>query len=925
MRSVEDLVFRARMEGVSETTRELGNLGRAFEDLGQKSSADIKAAGLERLATTTGALSNKLLGLGGAGVAALGMLGKAAMDAENAMARMKTAFDGNEKAARAAYTQLKRYADVTPFGTSEVVAAGAKLQGVGLPYQKWTELAGQMAAANQKPLMQAVEAIVDAQSGQYERMLEFNIRPDTLVPYGGTGKGGSGQGAEGIKKNMDALEQHINTKWSTAMANAAKTVAGQWSTLEGGLESLGSSFGQFLLPEMMKFVQWSIKMVDKVNALDDAAKGEIVTFLKWGTAITLGVAGLLRLASIIATVKLAMMGSQIAQARTIALQKAETAAVREGVVAYNEKAYAETWAATAGSKGAAASAARSSLWSKGGLLRLGGGALGLGMVAGGFYMGMKDAQQAERERQQGLWHNPTNAVVGALMASGGAMLAVKSLLNTDLKTTLIVGVAAGILYGFSRLAGKYDARFSVEGIKDTIQAAVSGGFPSSAIDKTVLKMLGGYFEGRASGIASAAIGAFGEAEKGTRLLQDPYGNIIRRDTGYNQAAQDTTAIMHQISHGNVGGLMGYVAGQTPQSGRVGAMESQYGRMQATAAAGLREMAGFADMAVHLAERAKFTEIRTGKKPIEDYYGVAGKAMDVLEDSTRKFAEGLRDAAQAIRDARMDIFNRQLKAVGDTLSAIDAELLPESMLESARQRRDAITARMYREQMASGQDLDAADLARDLNMTHLREKRSDQQDAIDEMMEDLALLQGEYSLRRDVGDLKGRAAREAQASMPRLFEAGGPTIGDMVGIGRNIYDALKAMDPHKAEQFSQDFARWRLGLLKDQDKRNPNIAREILSTGGVSGLAEAEISQVVSGGYFGTRRQGVFGPYRLSGAAASRVRASTSQENEKHVRIDMYLHPDAGAMDDLANAATTQVIRTLPKAFRGEGFTLQMQP
>lgn len=932
MRSVEELVFKARMEGVSEATKAMGDLGRAFAELGQKSTGDVNAAGLERLASTTGALSNQLLGLGGAGAAALGVLGKAAMDAESRMSRLKTAFRGNGEQARAASVWLEKYADSTPFKTSDIVQAGTAIRATGLDMQKWTGIAAKMAAANPgKSISDAAEAIKDAKTGEMERLKEFMVTPGDLAAYGGPGQGG----ATNAEANMKALALFVEDRFGTALSDAMQTTAGQISTTMSKIEKAGAGLGRFLLPEINKTLASVTRLTDGLAGLDEQTQREIVGVLKWGTVVALAGAGVLKAASIVATLKIAMMGSQVAQAKQIALQKAETAAVREGVVAYNEKAEAYLASAAAGSRAGTAGAASAvrggggGLWSRGGLLRMGGGLLGLGMVAGGLYWGMRDSQLAERERQQGLWHNPAGVIGGALLTSGGAMLAVKSLLNTDLKTTLIVGVAAGILYGFSRLAGRYNERFSPEGIKDTITAAISGGYPSGNIDKGMLARLKEYFGGRAAGLADAAVGAFDVAAKGRRLYQDPYGNIVRRDPTYTQSAYDVNAIMGQVAHHNTSGLMGYLTEQVPQSGRLSAMQAQYGRLQASASASIGQLASQAAMAVGMAEGAKRIELRTGRKPMEDYYKIADDAMNVLEDNVRTFAEGLRDAAIAIREARIDNIDDDLKGIGDMLSAVEGELLPESMRAGLRARRDQLVAGRVGEMQAMGLDRDARAYMMQAELTRRREARSDQQDAIDTVRDVLQNYMGEFDVYRDYGKLTRSQQAAMQGAAPEWFGRGAhaaPTKEEILDVAGDAYDAMmQAGQTKEARQLSLDMVRWQMGLLGGKDKRSPNIAREILSTGGVSGLAEASISQIVSGGYLGVRRQGVFGPYRLSGAAASRVRASVSQENEKHVRIDMYLHPDAGAMDDLANAATTQVIQTLPKAFRGGAMTLQMQP
>jgi hypothetical protein len=42
-------------------------------------------------------------------------------------------------------------------------------------------------------------------------------------------------------------------------------------------------------------------------------------------------------------------------------------------------------------------------------------------------------------------------------------------------------------------------------------------------------------------------------------------------------------------------------------------------------------------------------------------------------------------------------------------------------------------------------------------------------------------------------------------------------------------------------------------------------------------------------------------------------------------MDLYVHPDNGAADAIAQDAVSRTIRLLPKAFRGAGMNAQMQP
>jgi hypothetical protein len=774
-------------------------------------------------------------------------------------------------------------------------------------------------------------------------MLEFNIRPDTLTPFGGTGKGGAAQGAEGIQKNMEALAQYIQTKWPGAIEEAAKTTAGQLSTLEGNIETLAESVGRNLLPEINKGMHALSGMVEKFNNLDDQTKADIVTMLKWGTVGALLVSGGLKLAATMATLRIAMATASIARAQTIASQKAETAAVQESVVAYNEKAAAYIRAAGAGANmtaaeraAAAAGAGRGGLWSKGSPLRIGLGVAGLGLMGYGFYQGYRGGQATANQsladatvKNAGFWG-------GAGMTSLGAMVAAKSLLNTDLKTTLIIGVAAGIVYGFSRVAGRWNANYSPEGIKDQIEAAITGTRPKSRLDEAVLagmqksldrfaqvpEAMGKVFERMASGIAETAGTKYGELIR--RQWDDIPADVrAANPKAFNPFAPGYVDILATLrgtqDQGLFGATMGRIAGGVPQSGRLGAMAKQYDVMMQE---GQKTLHAMAMMDWQLQQNGQ-------RKSSVDYAEAAQKAMATLEDATRGFATGLQDAATKIREAKLDQLDRDLKAIGDTLSAVEAGLIGEGIKGSVRARRDRLLQQRANLERQMGNDLDAAETERQMGLTRLREAKSDQQDYLDKIRDQLAATLGEFDVGRDFGKLSKSQQAAMIRSAPGWFGSGAsplPTTAEVLAKYDELITALKnAGEEKESDQARLDKVRWQMGLLSDNEKAKPNIAREILSTGGVSGLAEAGISQVVSGGYWGRRQNGVFGPYALSGAAASRIRASMSAENERHIKMDIYVHPDAGTADDIANAAATKVVRQLPRAFRGVTDSLQMLP
>lgn len=73
------------------------------------------------------------------------------------------------------------FANKTPFDTESIVQASVRLTAYGIDAQKSMSDIGNMASVMNKPIMQAVEAIADAQTGELERLKEFGITKNMIA------------------------------------------------------------------------------------------------------------------------------------------------------------------------------------------------------------------------------------------------------------------------------------------------------------------------------------------------------------------------------------------------------------------------------------------------------------------------------------------------------------------------------------------------------------------------------------------------------------------------------------------------------------------------------------------------------------------------------------------------------------------------
>ena len=108
--------------------------------------------------------------------------------------------------------------------------------------QKWLPLAGDMAAATNKSFDQATEALIDAQTGELERLKEFGITKAKIVEQGEKMFAGvqlvnnQGQIVNQEKFN-EAMIALMQDRFAGGMEKQATTMKGLWSTVTGVTKS----------------------------------------------------------------------------------------------------------------------------------------------------------------------------------------------------------------------------------------------------------------------------------------------------------------------------------------------------------------------------------------------------------------------------------------------------------------------------------------------------------------------------------------------------------------------------------------------------------------------------------------------------------------------------------------------------------------
>ncbi|GAB2582525.1 hypothetical protein [Spirosoma areae] len=212
----------------------------------------------------SGAISaiGDLTGLGGVATAAgVGALVASASSAvlevgqeyEKLNALTENALNNNKKAAAEANAVIRDFADHSPHDMEGVTKAFNRMVDIGIvpTKEQLTELSD-MAVAKNKTVMDYVEAIADAQQGEFERLKEFGINASKAgdkVNF--TFKGVRTT----VANNSQAISDYLIGLGKVpgvmgATDKLAQQFSGRWSTIKDGIKGAASDIYQFLLPAL---------------------------------------------------------------------------------------------------------------------------------------------------------------------------------------------------------------------------------------------------------------------------------------------------------------------------------------------------------------------------------------------------------------------------------------------------------------------------------------------------------------------------------------------------------------------------------------------------------------------------------------------------------------------------------------------------
>lgn len=231
--------LQSRLGSLTRRVRELaGQAGmRGLERASRAASSAIgsvaRAAG--RLAIRGAAVAGAGAGLLGGWLTA-GVIGTASKFEQFQTILENT--EGSATAAKKAMSWVEDFAARTPYELDEVMAAFVQLKAYGLdPVDGTLRSLGDAAAGMGKNLMDAVEMIADAQTGEFERLKSFAITTKVqgekvTFSYVKNGKAMSVTAKKNATDINRAIRSILDAKFAGQADKLSRTFAGMWANLK---------------------------------------------------------------------------------------------------------------------------------------------------------------------------------------------------------------------------------------------------------------------------------------------------------------------------------------------------------------------------------------------------------------------------------------------------------------------------------------------------------------------------------------------------------------------------------------------------------------------------------------------------------------------------------------------------------------------
>ena len=199
-------------------------------------------------------------------------MGRVRMEFEKYEAMLKVAL-GSQEAATDSMKQLTKFASETPFQLNQLTGAYVKLVNQGFkPTEAQMRSLGDLASAMGKDFDQLTEAIIDAQTGEFERLKEFGIRASK---QGDKVTFTFREQEKQVDFTADAIRQYVlglgdAEGISGSMGEISKTLGGRISNLGDAWDNLMNTLGSKSSGIMVTAINW---LIDFTNTVGLAVKG----------------------------------------------------------------------------------------------------------------------------------------------------------------------------------------------------------------------------------------------------------------------------------------------------------------------------------------------------------------------------------------------------------------------------------------------------------------------------------------------------------------------------------------------------------------------------------------------------------------------------------------------------------------------------
>lgn len=206
--------------------------------------------GLQQTSGIIDGIKGKLIGL--FSVAAGGALIKSVISTSAEFEKFETilgTIEGSSEKAKASMDWISDFAAKTPYEVAGVTDAFIKLRAYGMDPKNNNLLRtlGDTSAAMGKPIMQAVEAIADAVTGENERLKEFGIKAAKQagqIAYTYTDSAGKQQTKLVDANSREQIQATLQAIWNEKYAGAMDKLSNTW---EGITSNIGDQFDRLKL------------------------------------------------------------------------------------------------------------------------------------------------------------------------------------------------------------------------------------------------------------------------------------------------------------------------------------------------------------------------------------------------------------------------------------------------------------------------------------------------------------------------------------------------------------------------------------------------------------------------------------------------------------------------------------------------------